>query len=146
MIDFTHLIGNLHFRFITLIRLTLEENKLDEINSSQVMVLLAIEEREVKSSELVSRGFYQYGIYKLVDHGYLTWNPNLHDRRSGFFKITSKGLRVVKLFQQLFREQKERVEKSITNEEFSRLVTVLGQIDSFYVEQTNHPRPMMENR
>ncbi len=144
MSDLFYLVHSLHFRLISMIRLILERTSLHGLNSSQVFILLTIGDDELKASDFKTQRFTYYSVMGLVTKEYVTWEPNLHDGRSGFYKLTDKGSQVVKFFHHLFIDQEHEFGKDITVEELEQLITMLGQIDAFYVNQINQ-RPLIDN-
>lgn len=94
------LVERLHRRYLDVLRLELNRQKVRDINSVQALILCNIDEDEMLIRDLIERGYYlgsniSYNIRKLADYGYLEQERSEHDRRSVRIRLTDKGRELV---------------------------------------------------
>src|SRR5499426_3018081 len=92
-------VERLHRQFLEVVKLELEGLRIHDINNVQAMMLFNIGDAEMTVGELTLRGCYlgsnvSYNVKKMGQHGYLTQQRSLHDRRSIHVRLTEKGIRL----------------------------------------------------
>jgi DNA-binding MarR family transcriptional regulator len=90
------LVERLHRRLIDVIKDEFDRRNRADLNPIQGFLLYNIGEQEMTAGELRTRGYYlgsnvSYNLKKLVELGYLDYQPSDTDRRSVYIKLTSKG-------------------------------------------------------
>lgn len=73
--------------------------RIDDINSSQAVVILNLGEQKVTVSELSDKGYFlgtnfSYSLKKMVVAGYIMQTDSQFDKRSTIIELTKKGSRL----------------------------------------------------
>lgn len=90
------LVERMHRRFLDVVKVALERQKISDINNVQTMILYNIQDDVLTVGELATRGYYlgsnvSYNIKKLVECGYVLQTPDPHDKRAVRVKLSGKG-------------------------------------------------------
>jgi len=98
-IEIISLIERVHRHFLEVVKLELDGLGIHDINNVQGLLLFNIGDAELTVGELTSRGCYlgsnvSYNLKKMVEHGYLSQERSVHDRRSIRVRLTEKGAKL----------------------------------------------------
>jgi DNA-binding MarR family transcriptional regulator len=140
------LVERLHRELLGVIKDEFERRSLGHINSAQAFLLNNIGDKEFTAHELRTRGYYlgsnvSYNLKKLVEMGFLDYQPSLVDRRSVRVKLTDKGREVRDIVDKLYHKHASMVEQvgGINANEFTVLNQSLRRLERFWIDQiSNH--------
>src|SRR5437016_1716738 len=85
-----------HRQVLELMKLELDRLDIHDINNVQAMMLFNIGDARLAVGELTLRGCYlgtnaSYNLKKMVENRYLELERSVHDRRSVYVQLTTKG-------------------------------------------------------
>jgi DNA-binding MarR family transcriptional regulator len=136
------LVERLHRRLIDVIQDEFDRHNRPDLNPIQVFLLYSIGEQKITAGELRTRGYYlgsnvSYNLKKLVELGYLDYQPSNTDRRSVYIELTSKGHEVRNIVVALYRKHVSTVEKvgDIHCDDFIMLNKSLHRLERFWTDQ-----------
>ena len=101
-VEVISLIERLHRHFLEVVKLELDELGIHDINNMEGLLLFNIGDGEMAIGKLTSRGCYfgsnaSYNLKKMVENGYLSQEPSVHERRSIRVRLTKKGKKARRL-------------------------------------------------
>lgn len=128
------MVERLYRLFLDVIKKELEQKNLHDISNVQSIVIYHIGKGQVTVGELTNRGYYMgsnvsYNLRKMVSFGYVEQIPSPHDKRASFIKLTSKGLEVHALLDDVFEKHAKNLK------EVQSLKESLSGLESFWNAQ-----------
>ena len=140
-----HLIERLHRQFLEVVKGELDRRDVQDVNNVQAVILYNIGKDELTVGELTNRGYYlgsnvSYNVRKMVENDYLVQERSTHDRRSVRVRLSSKGLELHRILDEMFTAQGERLGRDITSpEELKVANTLLHRLERFWIAAMNFP-------
>jgi DNA-binding MarR family transcriptional regulator len=136
-LETVQLMDRLHRQFLDLVQASLDDAKIDDVNSVQGLILHAIGDDEVLVGELIQRGYYlgtnvSYNVRKLVDGGYLIQARSRHDRRALKLSLTAKGVTLRTRLDRVFDTHIRELEEGAMIDDLQRASGVLRGISNFW--------------
>jgi DNA-binding MarR family transcriptional regulator len=134
------LLPRIHRQFMDVIKKDLEELKIPDINNVQSIMLFNIGDSSLSVGDLTLSGVYigsnvSYHVKKMVEHGYLTQEHSLYDRRVSHVRVTEKGR---KLREELSMLQQRRIDQlsqvALSSDELEAAMSVLRLLDRFWTD------------
>ncbi len=109
------MVERMHRRFLDVVKVALERQKISDINNVQTMILYNIHDDVLTVGELATRGYYlgsnvSYNIKKLVECGYVLQLPDPHDKRSVRVKLSDKGKHLCEKMDVIFAQHVEALD------------------------------------
>lgn len=137
-------IERLHALFFNVIKFELDRQKLKDLNPMQSFILYNIAEHHLSVGEISNRGYYMgsnitYNLKKLIENKYVIQEPSVHDRRSSHVKLSDKGMKLYKRFQEIFNSHSDNFKhNNITESELKSMNEVLLKLESFWKFVSTH--------
>ena len=138
--DTAVLMERLHRLFLEVIKLTLDQKQIMDINGVQCIILYNIGQSKLTVSEITNRGYYlgsnvTYNLKKMIENGYITQEQSQHDKRSSHVWLSDKGQDLFKHMDELFATHIENMNHNGISEiklkEFFQTATKLESFWSF---------------
>lgn len=139
--DLAALIERLHRRFHDLVSLEIKRAGIEDLNSTQALLIHKIGEDTLNVGHLTLRGYYigssvTYNLKKLVDAGYVEQQRPGHDRRIIQIRLTEKGLALRRCLEEIFEHHAEAlVGFGFSEGEVGRLPEMLYRLERFWNRQ-----------
>lgn len=140
--DTIRMIERLHRYFLDVVKIELDHNNIEGVNSVQAMLMFNIGHEEMTIGDLTLRGYYEgsnvsYNVKKLTESGYIEQNRSIHDKRSIRVSLTEKGKALYKVLDTMFRRHEGNQEgTNLTQESFRDAIQTLQNIERFWTAQT----------
>jgi DNA-binding MarR family transcriptional regulator len=111
------LVERLHRRLLDVIKNEFDRRGRTDINSVQALLLYNIGDDELTVSELRTRGYYlgsnvSYNLKKMVELGFLDYQPSRVDRRSVRIRLTVQGQEIHRVVDALYLKHVKSVSRS----------------------------------
>jgi len=137
-LETVQLMDRLHRQFLDLVQGALDQDRVDDVNAIQGLIVHAIGPDEVLVGDLIQRGYYvgtnvSYNVHKLVDAGYLTQMRSSHDKRALKLRLTAKGLRLRERLDGVFDAHIRELEAGAMIDELAQASGVLRSISDFWL-------------
>lgn len=143
-IDTIALIEKLHRLFLEVIKAYLERSNVQDLNNVQCFILYNIGEARLTVGEISNRGYYMgsnvtYNLKKMIENGYIDQEQSAHDRRSSHVKLSAKGLKFYKKFEELFDLHIKNLNANgIDAESLKELYKKLQKLEGFWSFMVTH--------
>ncbi len=143
-IDTIALMEKLHRLFLEVIKAYLERKDIQDINNVQCFILYNIGDARLTVGEISNRGYYMgsnvtYNLKKMIENGYIDQEQSAHDRRSSHVKLSAKGLKFYKGFEELFDLHVKNLNANgLTEDSLSDLFKKLQKLEGFWSFMVTH--------
>ncbi len=90
-----------HRLFLEAIDIELDKLNIEDINSTQALLIYNIGSKTLPIGEITARGYYigtnvSYNLRKIIAAGYAEQSTSKHDKRSSVINLSKKGLQLQK--------------------------------------------------
>lgn len=131
------MVERLHRLFLDVVSFELKKRGIDDINSTQSLVLYNIGKGQVTVGALTNRGYYlgsnvSYNLKKMVENGYVKQSVSPHDRRSSHVKLSSKGLELYKTLDSIFSDHGAKLFSALSEKKLKELCETLKDLERFW--------------
>jgi DNA-binding MarR family transcriptional regulator len=139
-LDAIALTERLHRQFLEIVKVELENSGMHDVNNVQAMILFNVGDHDMTIGELTLRGCYlgsnvSYNVKKLAEHGYLSQQRSLHDRRSIRVRLTDKGMAVRNLILQMVERHLGQLQQSPLDEQtLVHAIVTFRRLDRFWTQ------------
>ena len=137
-------VEKLHRLSLEVIKVYLERQNIHDINNVQCFILYNIGEARLTVGEISNRGYYMgsnvtYNLKKMIENGYIDQEQSHHDRRSSHVKLSAKGMKFYKQFEQLFESHTQNLATNgIDGESLKDLLKKLHKLEAFWAFMVTH--------
>ena len=132
-----------HRQVLELMKLELDRLDIHDINNVQAMMLFNIGDAKLAVGELTLRGCYlgtnaSYNLKKMVENRYLELERSVHDRRSVYVQLTTKGHQLHSKLAEMHDKHIEMLQQSgIGDSDLAGIVATLRRLERFWMNASD---------
>jgi DNA-binding MarR family transcriptional regulator len=137
-------IERLHRLFLDVVKIELDRLQIQDINNIQCFILYNIGENLLTVGEVSNRGYYlgsnvTYNLKKMIENQYLIQQQSAHDKRSSTIKLSPKGLKLFKNFDNiLMQHTKNMKHNALNDQDLKNLKLLLQKLEAFWNLTATH--------
>lgn len=137
-------IERLHRLFLDVVKAELDRLQIQDINNIQCFILYNIGESLLTVGEISNRGYYlgsnvTYNLKKMIENEYLVQQQSAHDKRSSTIKLSAKGLKLFKNFDNiLMQHTKNMKHNALNDQDLKNLKSLLQKLETFWNLTVTH--------
>lgn len=138
--EITALVEHVHRQFLEAVKLVLDAQGLQDINSVQALMLFSIGDFEMTMSEVALRGGHiasnaTYNVRRMAEAGYLHQERSVHDRRSTRVRLTEKGAALCREIALMHEEHLAALAKrAVTVDDLTQLRRTLERLERLWLQ------------
>lgn len=127
--------------FLDIVKLELDILGCVDINCTQALILMNINENVVTIGEVLSRGYYtgsnaSYNLRKMITNGYVNQTPSDYDKRAAYLKLTPKGSDLYDKLDAALQKHARALDVAFKNKaEVVKGIEFLKKLESFWKER-----------
>ena len=130
--------------FLDIVKLELDALGCADINCTQALILMNINENVVTIGEVLSRGYYtgsnaSYNLRKMITNGYVNQTPSDYDKRASYLKLTPKGVALYEKLDSALQKHAKALEDNFKNKaDVTKGLEFLKKLEHFWKERLAH--------
>ena len=138
------LLATLHKRYLDEIKSELDRLGVEDINSTQTLLMVHIGDESPTISDLVHRGYYvgsniSYNVKKLIENGYLIAERSVHDRRNTRLRLSERARLLVEIIDPLFELHGHSLQSNdLDRRMMTDVINKLRVLERFWPRGTDH--------
>jgi DNA-binding MarR family transcriptional regulator len=131
-------IERLHRLFLDVVKMELDRLQIQDITNIQCFILYNIGENTLTVGEVSNRGYYlgsnvTYNLKKMIENAYVLQQPSPHDKRSTNIKLSPKGLKLFRSFDNILLNHAKNIKHNgIEEPDIRTLKSLLQKLESFW--------------